>query len=72
MPYRLALAPATWHGRTMASPPSTAGGVLIAIGAILGTVVGFVAGEPTGGLLVGLVGGVVAALLIWARQRRPL
>lgn len=47
-----------------------AGGVLVAIGAMLGAAVGFAFGEATPGFLAGLLLGIVAALLVWQRDRR--
>lgn len=49
------------------SPP--AGGVLIAIGAMLGAAIGFVFGEATPGFLAGMAIGVAAAGLVWWRER---
>lgn len=47
----------------------TAGGVLIAAGAILGTLVGVFASQPTLGFLTGTGIGVVVALMIWWKDR---
>ncbi len=55
---------------TDSSPPSAAGGVLVALGSILGAAVGFAIGEATAGFLIGLGLGAVGALLIWWRDRR--
>ena len=55
----------------MASPPPTAaGGVLIALGAIVGAAIGVSMNEATAGFLLGTAIGVVLALLIWWRGRR--
>jgi len=51
------------------SPPTAAGGVLVALGSILGAAAGFAVGEATAGFLIGLGLGAVAALLIWWRDR---
>ena len=48
-----------------------AGGVLIAIGAIVGAATGLFTGQSSRDLLIGLGLGVIAALLIWLRERRP-
>lgn len=66
----LACALRTWHSAAMATPPRTAGGSLIALGAILGTVIGFPFQQTTGGLLAGLGVGVAAAVMIWFRERK--
>lgn len=52
------------------SPPSAAGGVLVATGALVGAAVGFSIGEATPGFLIGLALGIVAALLVWWRTHR--
>jgi uncharacterized protein YqgC (DUF456 family) len=61
---------ATWQGTQMPTPNRTAGGSLIALGAILGTVIGFPFQQTTGGLLIGLAIGIAAAVLIWLRERK--
>lgn len=55
---------------TNSSPPSAAGGVLVALGSMLGAAAGFAIGEATAGFLIGLGLGAVGALLIWWRDRR--
>ena len=55
---------------TDSSPPSAAGGVLVALGSILGAAVGFAIGEATAGFLIGLGLGATGALLVWWRDRR--
>jgi uncharacterized membrane protein len=52
------------------SPPSAAGGALIALGALAGAAVGFAFGQATPGFLIGLAVGVIASLLIWRRDHR--
>jgi hypothetical protein len=52
------------------SPPSAAGGALIALGALAGAAVGFLFGEATPGFLIGIALGVTASLLIWRRDHR--
>ena len=52
----------------MAQRPS-AGGSLIALGAVGGAVTGFLLRQPTLYFLGGLALGVLAALLIWRRGR---
>jgi len=47
-----------------------AGGVLIAIGAILGAGIGLFTGQPSRDLLIGVGLGVIAALVIWLRDRQ--
>lgn len=54
----------------MATPPRTGGGALVALGAIAGVVIGFPFQQATLGLLTGLALGVLAALLLWLRERR--
>ena len=51
------------------SSPS-AGGALIALGAIGGAAVGFARGEATPGFLIGITLGIAASLAIWWRERR--
>lgn len=46
-----------------------AGGVWIALGAILGSIGGLYAGQPSLGLLAGLAAGGAAALVMWLRDR---
>lgn len=47
-----------------------AGGVLIALGAIIGAAIGFILGEATPGFLIGTASGIAAAGLIWLRDRK--
>lgn len=47
-----------------------AGGSLVAIGTIAGTIAGGLLGQPSAGLLVGFGLGVVAALIVWAIDRK--
>ena len=54
----------------MAKRNMNAGGVLLALGSIVGTVTGSVLGVPTAGLISGLGLGVVAALIVWLIDRR--
>lgn len=57
-------------GRGMAqSRPPSAGGFLIAIGALGGAGIGFAVGEPTRGFLIGLALSVALSLALWWRQR---
>lgn len=56
----------------MASSSPSAGGALIALGALGGAAIGFLIGEATPGFLIGLTLGVAASLAIWwqgARRR---
>ncbi len=55
----------------MANPPrpSAAGGVLVAVGAILGAVVGVSRQQPTLGMIVGIAVGAALAVVIWLRDR---
>ena len=53
----------------MATSSSPAGGVLIAIGAVLGAFIGLAYDQPTVGTLAGIAIGVVLALAIWWRTR---
>ncbi|WP_203311196.1 MULTISPECIES: hypothetical protein [Sphingomonas] len=52
------------------TPPSAAGGVLIAVCSILGAVIGLVEGQVTIGFLAGLAIGGGGAIAIWLRDRR--
>lgn len=70
-PAALASGPATWQERGMRDKPTpSAGGALIAFGAMVGAGGGFAFGEATRGLLIGTALGVVAAILIWRRDAR--
>lgn len=54
----------------MASPSSPpAGGILIALGAIIGVGIGFVEQQVTAGFLIGTGLGTAAALALWWRHR---
>ncbi len=53
----------------MPSRNPTAGGMLIALGALLGAAAGVYAGQPTLGFLTGIGLGVVLALVIWLKDR---
>ena len=54
----------------MAAPsPSSAGGALIALGALGGAAVGFLFGEATPGFLIGTALGIAASVAIWLRGR---
>jgi hypothetical protein len=55
---------------TDSPPPAAAGGVLMALGPMLGAAAGFAVGEATAGFLIGLALGAGGALLIWWRDRR--
>jgi hypothetical protein len=55
----------------MDQPSPSAGGALIALGAIVGAAIGFMLGEATPGMLIGLGIGVAASLAIWWRGSRP-
>lgn len=50
-------------------PASMAGGVLIAIGAIVGAFIGATRGQPSIGFLIGLGIGIVLATGIWLLDR---
>lgn len=54
----------------MAPRSPSAGGALIALGAVGGAAIGFLLNEATPGFLVGLALGIGAALVIWQRGRR--
>jgi uncharacterized membrane protein len=49
---------------------SSAGGVLVALGAIAGAVVGLIEHQPTLYFLIGLGAGIIAAIAIWLVDRR--
>ncbi len=78
---RLASGGGAWQDRAMADPtsrdtlpphkdPSAAGGFLVAIGMLGGAAIGFAIGQATPGFLVGTGVGVLAAVLVWVRDRR--
>lgn len=46
-----------------------AGGILLALGFMLGAVIGVVLGQPSAGLLIGGAVGGALALLLWWRDR---
>ena len=50
-------------------PTSSGGGIFIAIGIVGGIIVGVATGEVTVAVLAGLGVGVLAALLLWWRNR---
>ncbi|MEG8044613.1 hypothetical protein QP164_18895 [Sphingomonas sp. LR59] len=50
--------------------PSAAGGFLVALGMLGGAGVGFAIGQATPGFLVGTGLGVIAAVLVWVKDRR--
>lgn len=52
------------------SRPSAAGGAPIALGSLAGFVIGYIYRQPVAGLVIGIGLGVIAAILIWARDRR--
>ncbi len=51
------------------TPPSAAGGILIAICSIGGAVIGLMQGQVTIGFLAGIAIGSVGATAIWLRDR---
>lgn len=51
-------------------PPPRAAGAIIAFTVIVGAIIGTADGQPTIGLLAGFGIGVLAALLLWLRDRR--
>lgn len=51
------------------SPPPRAAGAIIAFTTIAGAIIGTAEGQPTIGLLGGLGIGVLAAVLLWLRDR---
>ncbi|HVI99781.1 MAG TPA: hypothetical protein VM657_12030 [Sphingomonas sp.] len=57
----------------MARPSSRtplAGGVLIALGVIIGVIGGIALRQPTQGFLVGLAAGIAMAVAVWLIDRR--
>lgn len=61
----------TWQGSTMAdTPPSAAGGILIALCSIGGTAIGLMQGQVTIGFLAGLAIGAAGAVAVWLRDRQ--
>lgn len=51
-------------------PPQRGGGILIALGLILGAGIGAAFGQPSQGLIIGLGVGVVLAIALWLADRR--
>ncbi len=51
-------------------PDPLAGGVFIALFAVIGTIAGAWLGEPSAGLIIGLVAGGIVALLVALAGRR--
>lgn len=51
------------------TPPSAAGGILIAICSIGGVVIGLMQGQVTVGFLAGIGIGSLGAIAIWLRDR---
>jgi len=54
---------------TQQTPPSRAGGCLIAAAILLGAGVGVVLRQPSIGILAGTGAGIALALLLWLRGR---
>ncbi|MFG6283117.1 MULTISPECIES: hypothetical protein [Bacteria] len=52
------------------TPPSAAGGILIALCSIGGTVIGLMQGQVTIGFLAGLAIGAAGAVAVWLRDRQ--
>lgn len=46
-----------------------AGGVFVALGAIIGVSVGHYQGQTSAGLLIGVAVGALVAVLVWRRTR---
>lgn len=70
-PRTLAKRHPTWQGWRMAdTPPSAAGGVLIALCSIGGTAIGLFQGQVTIGFLAGLAIGTLGAVAVWLRDRQ--
>lgn len=46
-----------------------AGGVFVALGAIIGVAIGHYQGQTSAGLLIGIAIGTVIAILVWRRTR---
>lgn len=79
--WRPATGRATTPGMSIPPPPpppgarpaktvaNTAGGFLVALGAMIGAAIGFFVGEATPGFLIGLAVGAVGAALVWWRGR---
>jgi uncharacterized protein YqgC (DUF456 family) len=59
----------TWQGSGMATSSPPAGGVFVALGAIVGAVIGLIYDQPSLGLVIGLAVGAAMALMIWWRSR---
>lgn len=51
------------------SKDSTAGGVLLAVGAVVGAVVGYLWEQPSLGLVLGLGVGAITAAAVWLGDR---
>ena len=66
----------TWQWRAMRRPDSdrrpkdpAAGGLLLAVGAVVGAVVGYLWEQPSLGLVLGLGVGAMAAAAVWLGDR---
>jgi membrane associated rhomboid family serine protease len=76
MPHGAVLAPASraWHWERLEGQEGLVqrgGGILVAIGLLLGSVIGVMQGQPSIGLIAGLAVGLVgAALVAWWDSRR--
>ncbi|OYQ25013.1 hypothetical protein CHU93_14340 [Sandarakinorhabdus cyanobacteriorum] len=56
--------------RSSARPPQRGGGILIALGLVLGAGIGTALGQPSQGLIIGFaVGGALAIALLFADRR---
>jgi hypothetical protein len=52
------------------TPPSAAGGILIALCSIGGTAIGLMQGQVTNGFLAGLAIGAAGSVAVWLRDRQ--
>jgi hypothetical protein len=70
-PRSLAPSLPSWHSATMAKGQEPkAGGALLAGSILAGAVIGIAMRQATIGVLAGIAVGIVAALLLWWRDRR--
>ena len=56
--------------RPSSRPPQRGGGILIALGLMLGAGIGAAVGQPSQGLIIGLGVGAAAAIALVLRDRR--
>jgi hypothetical protein len=66
----LARRAAFWHGATMPSRSTRAGGCFLTIFILAGFILGLAIGNPMKGVLIGTGTGIFLALAVWLIDRR--